>query len=234
MLLTRTLLPSLVLGMLASGPASAAILVQYNFTGATGVSSDTNLETVASSYDPRTAANGDDGEGHDNSGLSGSGNAYMRPTLTPATSDPTTSNTYHEFSLSVVGLLPGQVLNLTSMSYIYVHPGASGTGFTDIYTDATGLSGTGDALGGSTATALTPTIDLTTANAAVDPGELNGLQNGDVITFRIYFGDGVDITSPVHRVDDIVVNGEIVAIPEPASIVLMGLGGLCAFRRRRA
>lgn len=59
------------------------------------------------------------------------------------------------------------------------------------------------------------------------------------IEFRIYVGNEFGFSISGGRIDTVILNGETVAVsetaivPEPASLVLVGLGGLSLIRRRR-
>lgn len=54
-------------------------------------------------------------------------------------------------------------------------------------------------------------------------------------TFRIYFNDGVNAGSNqlLHRVDDIVIDGVVSTVPEPATLGLLLIGGLALLPPRR-
>lgn len=69
-----------------------------------------------------------------------------------------------------------------------------------------------------------------------DLGSITGLNNNSSAAFRIIF-NGASAAAGSNRIDNLVVEGQplAVAIPEPASIVLLGLGlsSSLALRRRR-
>ena len=52
------------------------------------------------------------------------------------------------------------------------------------------------------------------------------------MTFRIY--THTPATSPAAVYDNVVINGEVIAVPEPSAAISLLLGGLCFARRRRS
>ena len=200
----------LFFGALAS--SDAAILANYNFTGATA-SVDADANSTATSFTSNYPSD---------SGLSGAGNYFVRVQVTPAVA--TTTN-YFTFTVTAAS---GFTLNLTDLALktALVDPSnPSGTTFV-----RSSVDGYASDLGSYTQTG---TSGSTFTDRSID---LSGAayQNLSTITFRIYHYDNTDSTSStglVHRIDDVVLNGS--AVPEPASIALLGLGGLSLLVRRR-
>ncbi len=223
-------------------PAShAATLASYNFDGASTASTDTDASTTASDYDPRSAFMANTGR----SGISSSSeNAFMRSEEAPFSSNiGTNTNTYHSFTLTVDGLAPNEVLNITSLSYSYgPNTGASNSAgqlISALYASPVGFVDADDriartALSGSeNNSGAFVIIDLTSTNTVAGES-FTGLTNGEVVEFRFLFGDNFT-GGAIHRVDNIILSGEVEqpAIPEPASLALFGLGGLTMLSRRR-
>lgn len=67
-----------------------------------------------------------------------------------------------------------------------------------------------------------------------DLSSIAGLNNNPNAAFRIVF-DGASSSAGNNRIDNLVVEGQSIVIPEPASVVLLslGLGGYVASRLRR-
>ncbi len=64
--------------------------------------------------------------------------------------------------------------------------------------------------------------------------DLSSLSNQeDIRFFFVPNGNNQFNSGRFVSVDSIVLNGEVLAIPEPASLALLGLGGLCMLPRRR-
>ena len=60
---------------------------------------------------------------------------------------------------------------------------------------------------------------------------LGGFTSSDTVEWRIYLSSSSDTVG--QRFDDITLNATVSDIPEPGSLALLGLGGLCLIRRRR-
>lgn len=196
-------------------PSHAAILANYNFTSATA-SVDADANSTASSFTSNYGSN---------SGLSGAGNYFVRVQVTPPLTDPVTTTNYFTFTVTAAS---GFTLNLTDLALktALVDPNQpSGTTFVRSSVDGFAFDlGSYTQTGTSGSDFTNRSIDLTGA----------AYQNLSSITFRIYHYDDTDSTSStglVHRIDDVVLNGS--AIPEPASLAILGLGGLSMLVRRR-
>lgn len=214
----RTLLAVSGLTLAGGGVSEAAILANYNFTSSVA-SVDADLNSTATNFASNYG---------NQSGLSASGNFFVRVQVTP---DPPVSpnlpSTSNFFSFTVTAA-SGFTLSLTDLALktAFVDPsGPSGTTFVRSSVDGfTSDLGSYTQIGTTNSDFTNRSIDLSGA----------AYQDLSTITFRIYHYDDTNSatsTGLVHRLDDVVVNGN--AVPEPASFALFGLGGLSMLVRRR-
>ena len=243
-----TIVLSIVITLFAAGFASAATIALFDFdddvTGLQNVTTDPEFATTsvtdwtASLRDTTGDGMGDNVVG----GLStGSDNYFVRSNDgTPNTTDPTSSETFSYFTITVDGLAADEIVCLTNVSYAHFGTGidAGDQFFSRVYTDLTGLTGPGDGI------ANQPAFDtnLTAADPAANVSEdlsgvaaLQGLANGDSVTFYLYYGDDQAANGDIHRVDNFQVDGIVKRVPEPGFLAcLIGLAvSLLTVSRRR-
>ena len=230
--------------MLIVGAVQADIIASFNFDGDSAASSDTSIYSSATTpWDlsnsapatsitngaSRVTANHNDGS--TTNGTPAPGNI---PGISATTVDASNGGAqWQQFSFTVDNLAVGETLSLTSFDYSYDRFTALNFQ-SGVYSSLSGYTGIGDVLGvtsnfsGNGSNVVTPSIDLT-ANPA-----FSGLTNGQVVEFRIYLKDSSqNVNSRTHILDDIVLNGSVVAVPEPSSLALLLVGAaLIAVRRR--
>ena len=68
---------------------------------------------------------------------------------------------------------------------------------------------------------------------AFDLSGVSALNSATTLTFRITF-DGATAATGINDIDNLVVSGDVQAVPEPASLAALGLGALALLRRRKA
>jgi len=215
------------LGLVCAGSVSAATLANYTFLSNSDSSSDSDANSTASAV---------------TAGAGISANFAFNATGNPAPSrgvgaDVTlttealaiTGNDYFTFTLTPS---PGFEMDLTSLSlefdasYNTVDRGYSIRSNVDSYA-VTLLSYVEPLNTGSSGTFLSQSLNLTGAS----------FQNlTSAITFRIYTYDNAGSPGSYMRFDNIVLSGDLSAVPEPGSLSLLtavaGMFGLIWLRRR--
>lgn len=220
-----TVITSVAAFSLLALPMSAAVIADFNFTGATqalrGASSDTELNSTAT-FAP--IPNLTDVGTTDSTG----GVAFIRASATSNNLADALTDT-DVFTVTIAAD-EDFVFNLTSLTFDY--GGSSDT--IDLITNAVIHSG------GSTVFNEEFNAGRVSAGAggSFDTGnsaDLSGptFQGITSATFTFANFDNTNSGSSTNRWDNIVINGEVVAVPEPSSIALLGLGGLALILRRR-
>lgn len=95
--------------------------------------------------------------------------------------------------------------------------------------------GDGENSGGAASTMEYMYNNLTTGSGWVSSGEIDftTTEGGIPSSFNMYVGVGAQINQPDPTLGNVDISFSNIAIPAPASLALMGLGGLVATRRRR-
>ncbi len=233
--------------LLISGASSAAVIASYDFDDdATGLQDLTNAANLTA---------GDVGVGAGlASGSGGAGLSASRNNLFATSNRVTGSNqTAGTVSAAVADddyfgftLTPdvGYQLNLESFSFnigfnSFNQP--NGASFFVVRTSADGFANNASIVY-SYDEAVDPVLDNANSGRiapkvivpVVDLSSLTGLTGA--IEIRVYVfdsGPSSGSSTPSLRLDDFVVNGEAVLIPEPAAVMLMSLGGVLILSRRR-
>lgn len=210
------------IGLMQVTSVSAAVLVSYDFGGSVLTPTTVAGAVTAGSV----VANG-------SLARSGSGeNMFVRSSQTGADlSAAVSDNDYISFTVT-----PAWKMNLTSL--------VLDVGFTK----NTGTNGdlTVDLL--SSIDGFAASVDSNTINSTGSPSggiltvqswviDLSGpqFQGVGATEFRLYTHDDVSEVDLIHRLDNIVLNGEVLSAPEPSSLALLvvGLAMLKTIRKKR-
>ncbi|MGA0899005.1 MAG: PEP-CTERM sorting domain-containing protein [Luteolibacter sp.] len=210
--------------ILAAIPAGAAVLVSYEFTGASAAQTSGLATGSNVTFGAFTG-------GGSSPGFSGSSESiFIRYSATAGTdnnlAEALANNAYATFTVTNS---TADVYDLDALSFdFFWEPGGNGSerGAMYVMSDRSAYADGNELL--SFAKEAT---DATTSNVLADLSSLSSLGAGSSIEFRLYFSDNANNTSPIFRVDNVTVNGTVV--PEPSSALLGGLGALLLLRRRR-
>jgi len=221
-----TLLFLITLGSSLTSPA--ALLADYQFVGGATASADSDTSSTAS---PMTNSNGFVAT-YENL------NAYGRSSVVDAAGN---TSDYFEFTVTPVSGFKLSLISLTFGTAFYGNQVQSGEAS---YMVRSSLDGFTNNIGGPFTVAYQRTT--TPAEHAAPPYplptftdqtvSLTPLLPGDnqAVTFRIYIADTTTSVDRLTAIDNVQLNGELLAIPEPSGLALMGLTmvGLCNRRRR--
>ncbi len=229
---TTTLLGLAALSTAALAPAAdAAVIAQYTFLGNSYASSDLDVNSAAGTFTENLPGNSALGGG----GIAASTHGIYQDVGNPAPeffikpgniSEITnealsvSTGTYLHFTVTPSS---GYTLDLTSFSFDL----RSGLGYA-LRTSADGFASTVGSAGVGTATYTTNSISLSAA----------AFQDLSEITLRLYVwnptGNTATGNGSRYSLDNFIVEGEtLAAVPEPATIGLLGAAGALLLGRKR-
>lgn len=231
--------------LVAISAATAAPLTNYNFVSGSATSAVSDPNVPAS---PMTSLIGT--VGTDSGFSSSAANAFVRANATQASeADAITADSYFSFTLTPQS---GVEFDLTSFSMtVGNQTGTVSASFTSSYFVRTSLDGYASNIGISSTTGATTALNgvasRTTSSNSTSVGDsvvftVSGTAFQDIstaVTFRIYLFDtgtagAADSNQSISRFDSVQIAGTVSAVPEPASGVLLLIGGILttALRRR--
>lgn len=200
------------------GAAQASLIANYTFPSGGVTSSDTEANSTAGNFSGTAKV----------LYSSTSESAYFKCSDTPNTAD---FSTYFTFTVT-----PGSGfgLNLSTLTFDSICNGTSTTNgnasffvrsSVDAFASNIGLTFTETYIKSGTSTGTQRSVDLSGAT----------FQNLATATeFRIYVYDNIASSVAYDRIDNVVLNGDVSVIPEPATVGMMGLGALVAMLIRRS
>lgn len=240
-MMTRTLVAvSLIFATAAA--ARADVIANYTFDSGSAASSDSNANSTASNVSlynlvPQESAASSD------IGISSASSMFILYTQATGSTqaEALADDDYFSFTVSAV---PGNVLNLTSLTFDLGGSANAVTTFYDtvyVQDNVDGIGASDPVLASRTATVAShdrsgPPILSAAASIDLTDARFQGLTS---ITFHFSFADTTD-ASYIDRLDNIVLNGTTAApaaVPSPAALpaglALLGLAGLRRPRRSR-
>jgi hypothetical protein len=219
---------------LAASSAQATVIAQYPFSGTVAqrpLSTDTELNSTAGDFLERPS------DPLNYWGFSSAGNAFAQSRGTTASvANAVAADDYWSFTVTPS---VGFTLDLTTLTFDTIHNATSGTAppnEPDVNaTMSVFVRSSIDGYASNIGSTFTQAWDTTTTGRSIDLSAPAFQDITTATTFRLYVYDsGVDTSSNGLRLDNVVLNGEVLVVPEPSSTLLVGgFGSLMLLRRRR-
>ena len=219
-----------LLAALAATAQAQLVVARYDFTGSSRASSDTDPNSVASTFDG--------GAGFQTAGVDNStfdltrGNPAPSIAIASTFTDGTTQTqaiAAHDFFTFTISPVVGFSYSFTNLSFDYAAYSSTATLPTENFFVRTSADGFTTNL-----SAAVTSASATFATASINLSSFASLQNvTGPVEFRIYVYDGTTNAERGALLDNVVVT----AVPEPSTYAMMGLGaallvGVRRFRRK--
>lgn len=229
----KYLLNTLSLSILGAGlsalPASADVIASYDFSGNTASSSDSEINSIAGSM-TTIGPGATDGIG--------ANSIYYQVKQSADTDTLSLGSGYNAFEFTITAEA-GFELNLASLSFDFGGTNNQVTDVTYNYTMQTSVDG----FGSTSSVVGSGSVTLGQVGSSITYGPTqtitlsdSSFQGLDTITIRVNPWTPLDTTDTI-RVDNVILNGTVSAIPEVNSFALLlagCAGALVATRRRRS
>jgi hypothetical protein len=227
----------IVFGISSPNTSTAEVIANYDFSSSPTPSqidsTDTQLQSVASDFNNAY----DSGTGFSSVG---GGSFFVRAddvvgnATTPGTeSAAITEDEYVSFTITPIA---GYEIDYQTLSFdILMDRSSSGdpapfaTWF--LKTSVGGFGASDPTVGSRNAPVSSVDTDLATITPLIDLSALG--TRSDTVEFRIYTFDNEISSTVPHRLDNVIVNGDVSLIPEPATVALVSLGLFCCTGRRQ-
>ena len=222
---TSLLAAAIALSGALSSPA--AVIADYQFTGGSAASTDTQPNSTAANFTLSSLFSG-------NGGISaGTETAFANSSVTPSTAgDAILQNSWFSFTVTPDS---GYSLSLTSLTFNTSYDGIDGAAAVSAnWFVRSSLDGFSSNIGTTFNQAYTTTLSLQPRTVDLTASLFQDVTSP--VTFRIYIYDGSVSSGKYVRVNDVVLNGNVSVVPEPTTCGLAIFAGLVATlgaRKRR-
>ncbi|MFC5050402.1 PEP-CTERM sorting domain-containing protein [Rubritalea spongiae] len=212
----KTILSLAVTSVIATATSKAATLALFEFTGGSLDATTQNHGTASAisfgGFWATDAVNG---------------NLVKTLGSNAAHRDQTNANHFVSFNFTVSGLSAGEVLVIDNAFVDYVESPASGNSIRHCYFLDYGSATEDVIVNNADPASASGNFELQTYSPSYQSA---GYSNGDTLTFIYSSRENIGGTMTA---DNFQLVGSVVAVPEPSSTALLGLGGLALIMRRR-
>jgi hypothetical protein len=220
-------------GLLLAAPAAySAELAKYEFTSSTRATTDTDLNSTATTLDNGAGISATDSTYHTTVGNPAPSLRTKSSTTTTTESLAVTGDDYYEFTLTPV---TGFEVDLTTLTFDYNKTGSNA--HTANFFVRSSIDSFASTIGSIATVSGTTTTTFSNASLSLSAAQYQNLTSA--VTFRIYMFDNSGGAAETDLLDNVILNGTVAVVPEPSTWAMMVLGaGLLGaaqrFRRGRS